>query len=516
MIARLLLFIPLLCLAAPLARAETPVARTPEAEVRLTAATADFAPGGTIDLGVVFRLAPGWHIYARNPGDAGLPTEVSWRLPPDAAVGELVYPPHRAFDEGGLTTFGYAGEVLFAARATTPQDAATLPVSAWLACNAICIPGAADLSLTLPATIGTPPRPSADAARFAAPTEPPPAATPGIGLAAALGLALLGGLLLNLMPCVLPILALKALHVAGLANEDRAAARRDGLLYLAGTLSGFAALGGLLAGLTASGAALGWGYQLQSPVVVAVLALLMLLIGLDLSGILPMGGLPPSLTARLPAARGPFATGLLAVAVASPCTAPFMGAAIGFAALQTPPVAFAVILTVGAGFALPFAALGFVPAAARLLPRPGPWMIRLRKVLSLPMFAAALWLGFVLAQQIAPAAPAGNAYSESRLAALRAQGKPVFVDFTADWCITCQINKRTALASSAVAAAFAEKGVERLTADWTRRDPAITEALARLGRNGVPAYALYLPGEHAPRLLPELLTPGLVLEALEK
>jgi thiol:disulfide interchange protein DsbD len=318
------------------------------------------------------------------------------------------------------------------------------------------------------------------------------------------------------MPCVLPILALKALHVAGLANEDRAAARRDGLLYLAGTLSGFAALGGLLAGLTASGAALGWGYQLQSPVVVAVLALLMLLIGLDLSGILPMGGLPPSQTAPLPPPRGPFAPGLLAVAVASPCTAPFMGAAIGFAALQTPPVAFAVILTVGAGFALPFAALGFVPAAARLLPRPGPWMIRLRKVLSLPMFAAALWLGFVLAQQIAPAAPAGNAYSESRLAALRAQGKPVFVDFTADWCITCQINKRTALASSAVAAAFAEKGVERLTADWTRRDPAITEALARLGRNGVPAYALYLPGEHAPRLLPELLTPGLVLEALEK
>jgi DsbC/DsbD-like thiol-disulfide interchange protein len=135
MIARLLLFIPLLCLAAPLARAETPVARTPEAEVRLTAATADFAPGGTIDLGVVFRLAPGWHIYARNPGDAGLPTEVSWRLPPDAAVGELVYPPHRAFDEGGLTTFGYAGEVLFAARATTPQDAATLPVSARVSCS---------------------------------------------------------------------------------------------------------------------------------------------------------------------------------------------------------------------------------------------------------------------------------------------------------------------------------------------------------------------------------------------
>ncbi len=489
----------LLCLAALPARAETPVARTPEAEVRLLSGEDGFTPGQSVDLTVLFRLAPGWHIYARDPGDAGLPTEIAWRLPPGASVGDLIYPPHKAFDEGGLTTFGYDGEVRFTARAATPPGAAVLPVNArvtWLACKNICIPGGADLSLLLHAA------------------APPPAAT--AGLLAALGLALLGGLLLNLMPCVLPVLALKALHVAGLAARDRAAARRDGLLYMGGVLAGFAALGGVLAGLAAGGAALGWGYQLQSPVVVAVLALLMLLIGLDLSGILPMGGLPPSLTARLPVAQGPFATGLLAVAVASPCTAPMMGAAIGFAATQTPPVAFAVILTVGAGFALPFAVLGFVPAAARLLPRPGPWTIRLRQVLSVPMFAAALWLGFVLAQQVAPPPPAENAFSESRLAALRAEGKPVFVDFTAAWCVTCQVNKRAALADPAVTAAFAEKGVVRLTADWTRRDPAIGKALAGLGRNGVPVYALYPPGAKTPTLLPELLTPGIVLDALGK
>jgi thiol:disulfide interchange protein DsbD len=489
-----------LCLAAPSARAETPSAHTPEAEVSLTAADG-FVPGEAMDLEVRFRLTPGWHIYARDPGDAGLPTAVAWRLPPGVAVGDLVYPPYRTFDEGGLTTFGYEGEVRFAARATPPPGATTLPVAArvtWLACNDICIPGAADLSLTLHAA------------------ATPASSTSALGLLAAFGFALLGGLLLNLMPCVLPVLALKALHVAGLSARDRAAARKDGLLYTGGVLSGFATLGGVLASLTAGGAALGWGYQLQSPVIVAALALLMLLIGLDLSGILPPGGLISGLAARLPAARGPFATGLLAVAVASPCTAPFMGAAIGFAALQTPPVAFAVILTVGAGFALPFAVLGFVPAAARLLPRPGPWMLRLRQILSVPMFAAALWLGFVFAQQVAPPPAAENAFSESRLAALRATGKPVFVDFTAAWCVTCQVNKRTTLADPAVEAAFAAKGIIRLTADWTRRDPAIGEALARLGRNGVPAYALYLPGARTPVLLPELLTPGIVLEALGK
>ncbi|MGE4528270.1 MAG: protein-disulfide reductase DsbD family protein, partial [Rhodospirillaceae bacterium] len=334
-----------------------------------------------------------------------------------------------------------------------------------------------------------------------------------------------------------------------------------GALYAAGAICGFAALGGLLAALAAGGAAVGWGFQLQSPAVVLVLAVLMLLVGLDLSGVLPMGGLPPAVQARLPAARGPFLTGLLAVAVASPCTAPFMGAALGFAAVQTPLLGFAVFLALGIGFALPFAALGWAPGLARLLPKPGPWMERLRRILAWPMFAAAAWLAWVLAQQTAhegltaaalvvlavilsiampkarrvatpvvaallvyaavaverhPAAQAAaaNAYSETRLAALQSENRPVFIDFTAAWCLTCQVNKRTTLADAAVLKAFKDKNVARLTADWTQRDPEIGQALAKLGRNGVPAYALYTPGNPTPTLLPELLTPGIVLDAL--
>ncbi|WP_337997951.1 protein-disulfide reductase DsbD family protein [Oleispirillum naphthae] len=551
-------------LAAPAQAAST--ARTDQAEVRLIAASADVRAATPVDLGVEFRLAPGWHIYAKNPGDAGLPTEVAWVLPPGASVGDLAYPPHRRFDEAGLSTYGYSGSALFTARAV--PAAAPFAVRArvsWLACKEICVPGAADLTLALPAAAGAP-TPSAEAALFslAAPPAPaPPPAAPALGAVAALGLALLGGLLLNLMPCVFPVLALKVLHVAHLAAAPagRAAARRDGALYAAGAILGFAALGGLLAALAAGGAAVGWGFQLQSPAVVLVLAVLMLLVGLDLSGILPMGGLPAAAQARLPAARGPFATGLLAVAVASPCTAPFMGAALGFAAVQTPLLGFAVFPALGIGFALPFAALGWAPGLARLLPKPGAWMERLRRILAWPMFAAAAWLAWVLAQQTAmegltaaalvvlavilaiampkarrvaapvvaallvyaavtverhPAAQAAaaDAYSATRLAALRAENRPVFVDFTAAWCLTCQVNKRTTLADAAVLKAFKDKNVARLTADWTQRDPDIGKALAALGRNGVPAYALYAPGRATPTLLPELLTPGTVLDAL--
>jgi len=289
----------------------------------------------------------------------------------------------------------------------------------------------------------------------------------------------------------------------------------------------------------------------------------MLLVGLDLAGILPMGGLPAGLTTRLPAARAPFFTGLLAVAVASPCTAPFMGAAVGFAAVQTPLVGFAVIMAVGVGFALPMVLLSHWPALARRMPRPGPWMTTLRRVLALPMFTAALWLAWVLSRQtdtlglwiaalvvvvialaatlprvrqvgaalillaaigaaavveLRPApslASAETAYSDARLAALIAEGKPVFVDFTAAWCLTCQVNKRTTLTDAKVLSAFADKGVTLLVADWTQRDAEIGAALARLGRAGVPAYALYTPGQPAPAMLPELLTPGIVVDALD-
>jgi thiol:disulfide interchange protein DsbD len=328
-----------------------------------------------------------------------------------------------------------------------------------------------------------------------------------LGLALALLLAFGGGLLLNLMPCVLPVLSIKAL---GFAQGEGGA--RHALLYSAGVLASFWALAALLIGLRAVGAQLGWGFQLQSPTTVAFLGALFLILALNLSGLFEFrfafAGRP----------SGHFLSGVLAVVVASPCTAPFMGAALGYAVLESGWRAFAVFTALGLGMALPYAALAASPGWRRHLPKPGPWMPRLKRWLAVPLYATVLWLGWVLAQQVSffqeKHDAAWEPYSAQKVASLQAAGKPVFVDFTAAWCVTCQVNERVVLARDDVMAAFRDKGVALVRADWTRRDPEIARALAALGRSGVPAYVLYRPGR-APELLPELLTPQRVLQALD-
>jgi thiol:disulfide interchange protein DsbD len=388
-------------------------------------------------------------------------------------------------------------------------------------------------------------------------TVAPPVPAADIGLAGALLLALVGGALLNLMPCVFPVLSLKVLGFAGHA-DDRAKLLAGGLAYTAGVVLSFVALAGLLLALRAGGEQLGWGFQLQSPAVVACLAALFTLIGLNLAG-----------------AFESLLTGVLAVAVASPCTAPFMGASLG-AAVSLPTVqALAVFACVGLGMALPYLLASAWPALARALPRPGVWMLHFKTLMAFPMFATVVWLIWVLGQQTgidgaaallallvalafvawalgsptlgrkarwgfgglslamlaaslvwalpalregSPAAPHADAgwepWSAARVAELGAQGRPVFVDFTAAWCVTCQVNKRTTLARAEVQADFSQRRVVLLRADWTRRDAAITAELSRLGRSGVPVYALYAPGASAPRLLSEILSVGEVRELL--
>jgi thiol:disulfide interchange protein DsbD len=330
-----------------------------------------------------------------------------------------------------------------------------------------------------------------------------------LGLAVALALAFAGGLILNLMPCVLPVLSIKALGFAGAGGGSRL---REGLLYSAGVLASFWLLAALLAALRAGGAQLGWGFQLQSPVVVALLAALFLVLALNLSGVFEF---------RLSVAdrpSGEFLSGVLAVVIASPCTAPFMGVALGYAVLESGWRAFLVFTALGAGMALPYAVLAWFPGWRRLLPRPGAWMPRLKRWLAVPLYATVIWLGWVFAQQVGPAATAHDAswepYSAERVASLAAAGKPLFVDFTAAWCVTCQVNERVVLAREDVLAAFRARGVALLRADWTRRDPEIARALAELGRSGVPAYVLYKPGR-PPLLLPELLTRERLLAALD-
>nr|CBA32125.1 hypothetical protein Csp_D30560 [Curvibacter putative symbiont of Hydra magnipapillata] len=393
--------------------------------------------------------------------------------------------------------------------------------------------------------------------------------------------ALLGGLILNLMPCVFPVLALKVLGFAAQGTQSRAQQRAQGLAYTAGVVLSFMALGGLLLALRAGGEQLGWGFQLQSPAVITGLAVLFTLLALNLAGWLHIGNLLPAglagMQLRHPVAEA-FLSGVLAVAIASPCTAPFMGASLGYAITLPGLQSLVLFAALGLGLALPYLLASWLPAIGRWLPRPGAWMETLKHFLAFPMAATVVWLVWVLghlsgvdgaasllllllslgllawalrqsgrvktfftiisiaacalsmsatwqfglkpdATMAVPAngsaaqTGAWQAWSEPAVQAALQDRKPVFVDFTAAWCITCQVNKKTTLSNAEVEAAFAAKQVRLLRADWTRRDPAITQALQALGRSGVPVYVLYAPGK-PPVVLTEILTPGEVLAAV--
>ncbi len=382
----------------------------------------------------------------------------------------------------------------------------------------------------------------------------------GVALAA-FGGALLGGLLLNVMPCVFPILSLKALGLARSGESERHA-RVEALAYTAGVVSVCLALGGTLLALRAGGASAGWAFQLQDPRVVGVLLLLVVAIALNLAGLFE---LPTPAFAGRGGAAGAFMTGALAAFVATPCTGPFMGAALGAALVLPAAVALLVFAGLGLGIAVPFLLIGFVPALRRRLPKPGMWMVRLRHLLSVPMFATALALAWVLGRQagvdgmtlglaaallaalglwwtgrrqlgagrlawvpgvlallvagaviatvrpqVARAAatglPGAEPFSEARLAALRAEGRPVFAYFTADWCLTCKVNEKAAIETAAVADAFGRGKVAVLIGDWTDGDPVLGRFIAQHNRAGVPLYLWYAPAATAPRVLPQVLT----------
>lgn len=448
--------------------------------------------------------------------------------------------------------------------------AAGKPLSGVIVLTTATGPQAWTVAAPMPEGAGKGPGPadlSAPAAEAPAPAVAPES---DLGLLPALALALVGGLILNLMPCVFPVLSIKALALVNKGNH-----KAEGLAYTAGVLASFAALAAVLIALRAGGQQVGWGFQFHSPVFVLVVAYVLFLVGLSLSGLFEIGGSFTGIGSGL-AARdglaGSFFTGVLAAVVATPCTAPFMGAALAFALAQPAAVMVAVFLALGLGLALPFLILAFWPAAQRWLPRPGAWMDKFKQFLAFPMYAAVVWLLWVLAQQAGPdgvalalgglvlmafglwwrhssgaswvgtgaavasvvlalgvaawikpvsadvraAGESGTeAYSAERLAELRGQNKPVFVNLTAAWCISCLVNERVALSRPEVKDAFAKHSVVYLKGDWTREDPKITAVLKAHGRSGVPLYLYYAPGAAEAQVLPQILTPGLVVETVE-
>lgn len=421
------------------------------------------------------------------------------------------------------------------------------------------------------------------AADGSASTVPDPSAE--LGLIFAIVFAFAGGLLLNLMPCVFPVLSVKVLALlehGGAVNAS--SGRKHGLVFGLGVLLSFWALAGVLMALRAGGESLGWGFQLQSPPVVALLALLMFALALNLSGVFEIG-LSLTRLGNAGAGRGyadSLLTGGLAVLVAAPCTAPFMGTALGYALVQPPLIGLTVFTALGVGLALPFVVLASAPRLLRFLPRPGPWLETLKQLFAFPLYVTVVWLLWVFGQQTgvdalaiillamillalgawlwargvrsdrgvtrsaaaavmalavgiaafsgreaaASAAPTSSTiastgswepYSAQRVSALRAEGRPVFVDFTAAWCLSCQVNERVALRTDAVVQAFQRANVALLRADWTSRNDEITQVLASFGRSGVPLYVLYpsTPSGSA-SILPAVLTPGIIIDAVEK
>jgi len=530
-----------------------------------------------------FSLPKGYYLYRDR-------SQFALADPADGTLGIPRWPEPQTFDDpefGAVPVFFDVVEVPIHIARNHPQ-AATITLSAsFQGCEqgGVCYPPmqrsvAIDFAATSTEQLATASRTvqaELAVAAAAASDQGDETATPALSLWRALLLALLGGLILNLMPCVLPVLSLKAMSLAQ-AGETPESAHRHALWYTAGVMVSFAAIGLLVLGLRVGGQALGWGFQLQQPVVVALMALVMVVLGLSLSGVVSLGS---SLTnigsglAQHSGPRGDFFTGVLAVIVASPCTAPFMGGALAFAFTQPSSIALLVFLALGFGLAMPFLLIGFIPGLAHRLPKPGAWMETLKQILAFPLYLTAVWLAWVLGHQrgadamalwlagalaliaglwwwergryrdfhhsrwigaalmiglalasvwtihglpasaaIARADANSEVWSAPRLAELRASGRPVFVNMTADWCLSCKVNERTTLGSERFRKLLKDTDTAYLKGDWTNEDAAISAFLKEQGAVGVPLYVYFAPGSQTGVKLPAVLTPELAEQVL--
>ena len=529
-------------------------------------------PGG--DLQLYWQITEGYYLYQHafkvRATRTGSAEELNVTFPPALAQTDEFF--------GDVSV--YYGEADLLVTLPDSTDTLTLAVTYQGCADAgLCYPPETDYLLVDAATGSVSPTvpgetPSAgQSVSISATSSGPPqqSAPASMSLIIAMGLAFLGGLILNAMPCVFPILSLKVLSFA---TGDPAEHRRHGVAYLIGVVSSFVLIASILISLQTAGRWVGWGFQLQSTGFVIGLAYLFTLMGLSLSGLVLLGSRWMNLGAGLAAApgtRGSFFTGVLAVVVASPCTAPFMGSALGYALTQPPLAALTVFAALGTGMAAPMVAVSMSKTARGWLPKPGAWMETLKQVMAFPLYLTAVWLLWVAGKQsgvdtMAAAAaglvllalgltllrgqtlakfvgvvaiacalllagvrgevptgadsttrPGTVNWSRETLNSLRASGTPVFVDVTADWCITCLANEQAVLFTDDMTQAFADAGVTYMVADWTNYDPAIGEFVQEHGRNGIPLYVMY-PGDlqSEPVMLPQLLTRTIVIEALDR
>ncbi|TXI42369.1 MAG: hypothetical protein E6Q59_00880 [Nitrosomonas sp.] len=634
---------------------DTTVTTTQPVKVDLISEDKGIQPGQSFWIGIKVDLAKDWHTYWKNSGDSGMPTSIEWHLPPGFEVETVEWPSPERFIDKSLVSFGYSAPFVLLAKIAPAKGLSSglnIEIGAtlrWVACNeGNCLPGDSNAKISLPVSKATPLKNSNNRTEFSQAREKiplsngvlylnPEVGAKGNGTAVAihaplkeksialadsgadvaistpqeempmdfeggLGLALvmafLGGMILNLMPCVLPVISLKVLSIVKMSGKHRLANIKHGLVFALGVLVSFWVLAGALLILQAYGHAVGWGFQLQEPIFVAILAAVLLVFALSLFGVFEIGTGLASIAGeaehqnskKATGLAGSFFNGILATAVATPCTGPFLGSAIGFAVTLPPIAAMSVFTSLGLGVAFPYILMTSFPSLVKWLPKPGNWMITFKQLMGFLLIATDLWLIWVFGAQtdnfaiflllcsffilslacwsygrwctpyksrrirkagllsscllllagtyflvisaklvpenkeIALSSHTINGKEDPRawlpftpeaVEQLRESGKPVFIDFTAKWCVICQTNHMVLMLED-LEQRFADLGIVKFKADWTRPDPAITKELRKFGRNGVPLYLLYVPGAANPMVLPQVLTPDVVNSYLDK
>ena len=466
-------------------------------------------------LSLTIKMEEGWHTYYKDPGGPGYGAKLDLKLPKDVVLTPFAWPEYKTFEFGGFTNNGYEDEVTLTATLYYKPMPYTQQIKIkgnlnYLICKEVCIPQTQPIDITLPIK-----------------------GTGGLSwIVSIVFLGLMGGLLLNVMPCVFPVLSLKVFHFLELAEKENVSPVKYGAAFSSGVIVSFWSLALIIMGLKQSGTALGWGFQLQSPWFVAGLCVLFFAMAISMLGLFEFGAIFTrfgGVGQKKKNMWSAFWSGVLTTLVATPCTGPFLGAAIGYAFIVPFSISVLVFTSIALGLALPYQLLVSFPALTQSLPKPGAWMISAKKLLSIPLFLTALWLAWLFVTQIntvhqgpSNAVKAtktqGNLtwtyYTPYALEKAHESDKPIFIKFTAGWCITCQVNEKTTFNVAKTQKFFKDNQVQLILADWTNHDDSITALLETYNRNSIPFYVYYPNGtdKETFKILPELISPKTILQ----